>query len=56
MLKPSFLARLRTALRRRNYSYRTEQAYVRWIIRFVKFCGPTYPLDIAPEEITRFLD
>lgn len=56
MPKSTLIQQVRKEIRRRNYSYRTEQCYVRWIIRFVKFCGTKHPLDIEPEEITRFLN
>ncbi|MGH2702721.1 MAG: phage integrase N-terminal SAM-like domain-containing protein, partial [Actinomycetota bacterium] len=32
---PRLLDQVRTAIRRRHYSYRTEQAYVHWIKRFI---------------------
>ena len=56
MAKPKLVQQVRNEIRRRNYSYRTEQSYVRWIIRLVKFCGTKHPLDIEPEEITEFLN
>ena len=31
--QPRLLDQVRSAIRRRHYSYRTEQAYVRWIKR-----------------------
>lgn len=43
-------------IRRRNYSYRTEQAYINWIIRFIKFCGTKHPVNIEEEEITAYLN
>ena len=33
--QPRLLDQLRTAIRRRHYSYRTEKAYVHWIKRFM---------------------
>lgn len=56
MSKSQLIQQLRHEIRRRNYSYRTEQSYVRWIIRFVKFCGTKHPLNIDPGEITQFLN
>ena len=35
------LDRVRTQIRRRNYSYKTEQSYAGWIVQHVKF---PYPL------------
>lgn len=56
MAKTKLIQQVRNEIRRRNYSYRTEQSYVRWIIRFIKFCGTKHPLNIDPEEITRYLN
>lgn len=47
---------MRKELRRQNYSYRTEQAYTNWVVRFVKFCGTKHPNKISKEEITAFLN
>lgn len=49
------LPRVRRALRARHYSPRTEQAYLGWIKRFVKFHGMRHPVEMGPEEIERFL-
>lgn len=56
MAKLKLIQQVRNEIRRRNYSYRTEQAYVRWIVRFIKFCGTKHPLDIVPAEVERFLN
>src|SRR6059036_2983436 len=34
---PKLVARLRGALRSRHYSQRTEEVYVRWVRRYVRF-------------------
>ena len=49
------LARLRQAVRLRHYSPRTEDVYVRWVIRFVKFHGMRHPSELGREDISRFL-
>ena len=54
MKKPKLLEQLRREIRRRNYSYRTEQAYVRWIVQFIHFHGTVHPLgrvDIQPVHV-----
>lgn len=56
MSKPSLLSLLRTAIRRKNYSYRTEQAYSNWIVRFVKFHKLQHPSKMAEKEVAQFLD
>ena len=52
---PRLLDRVRSALRARHYSRRTEQAYVAWIRRYILFHGKRHPADMAVLEITRFL-
>ena len=49
------LGELRRALRVRHYSRRTEEAYVAWVRRFVKFCGLRHPRALGQAEVTRFL-
>ncbi len=49
--------RLRTVIRRRGYSYRTEQTYVGWYKRFVKFHGLTNPAKMrGGPEVEAFLN
>ena len=52
---PKLLERLRIELRARHYSPRTEQAYVLWIRRFVRFHSLRHPADMGEEEVNRFL-
>jgi len=56
MSQPDLLTKVKKEIRRRNYSYRTEKAYTRWIIRLIRFCGTKHPLNISKDEITRFLN
>lgn len=56
MGKSKLLTSMRKELRRQNYSYRTEQAYIGWIIRFIKFCGTIHPRNIKTEQITNYLN
>jgi integron integrase len=51
----SLLADLRRALRLRHYSRRTEQAYVRWVRRFIEFHDRRHPRTLGAPEVTRFL-
>ena len=41
--KPRLLDQVRMAIRSRHYSPRTEEAYVRWIRRFILFHGSGTP-------------
>ena len=49
------LGALRRALRLRHYSRRTEEVYVHWVRRFVKFCEMRHPRELGAAEVTRFL-
>lgn len=52
---PKLLHQLRQALRVRHYSARTEEAYVGWVRRYVKFHGLRHPGELGPDDIRRFL-
>lgn len=49
------LTRVRSALRLRHYSRRTEQAYVRWIQLFIRFHGRRHPGELGSAEVSAFL-
>jgi integron integrase len=49
------LDRLRESIRLRQYSLRTERAYVGWTRRFILFHGKRHPAELGAEHITRFL-
>ncbi len=55
MSKPKLLDQVRYAVRVRHYSRRTEDAYVRWVRRFVLFHGKRHPLEIGAQEVSAFL-
>jgi len=38
--KPKLLDQVRDAIRTRHYSYRTEEAYIGWIKRFIFLLPP----------------
>ena len=52
---PGLIERLRDAIRRRAYSYRTEQAYVDWARRFIVFHGKRSPAELEADDVTVFL-
>ena len=52
---PNLLVALRRAIRTRHYSPRTEDAYVAWVRRFVRFCGRRHPREVGEREVTAFL-
>ena len=53
--KPKLLPSLRSELRVRHYSLRTEQAYVSWVRRFVRHHGTRHPGDLPAGAISSFL-
>src|SRR2546425_7959167 len=53
--EPKLLAALREAIRVRHYSRRTEEAYVWWVRRYIRFCGLRHPRELGPGDVTRFL-
>lgn len=53
---PSLLEAVRTAIRVRHYSRRTERAYVGWIRRFILFHGKRHPRELGGPEIQAFLN
>jgi integron integrase len=50
-----FLSEVRHVLRARHYSRRTEQVYVQWVRRFIRFAGLRHPRDLGSAEVTAFL-
>lgn len=50
------LTKVRREIRRRNYSYQTEKAYIGWIVRFVKFHQTTHPDSMGAPEVESFLN
>lgn len=52
---PKLLDRVRSAIRTRHYSIRTEEAYVQWIRRFVLFHNKRHPSSMGAEEVNAFL-
>jgi hypothetical protein len=49
------LDQVRNVLRTRRYSYRTEQAYVYWIVRFIRHHGIRHPNTMGTAEVEQFL-
>jgi integron integrase len=52
---PPLLARVRSAIRARHYSPRTETSYVAWIRRFILFHDTRHPATMGAAEVGRFL-
>lgn len=52
---PKLLDRVRTTMRTRHMSLRTEQAYVSWIRRYILFYGKRHLETLGAAEVTVFL-
>ena len=55
MEKPRLLDQVRSLMRLRHLSLRTEEAYVNWIRRFILFHHKRHPRGMGAAEITAFL-
>ena len=51
---PRLISRVRTALRLRHYSARTEAAYVRWIVRYIEFHDRRHPNELGSAHVSAF--
>src|SRR5262249_27272581 len=49
------LDQVRHLARVKHFSYRTEQAYVYWIERYIRFHGIKHPNTMAAPEVEQFL-
>jgi hypothetical protein len=52
---PRLLDRVRDKLRLKHYSIRTEDAYVGWIKRFIRFHDKRHPSTMGAAEVEAFL-
>lgn len=52
---PRLLDRVRAELRLRHYSRRTEEAYLHWIVRFLRFHSCRHPREMGAAEVTASL-
>jgi integron integrase len=53
--RPKLLDQVRSELRKRRYSKRTEEAYLAWIRRFIHFHGIRHPVSLGKPEVEAFL-
>lgn len=56
MKRSPFIESIRTELRTRHYSFRTEKTYLFWCRRFIVFHNKRHPLEMGNGEIERFLN
>lgn len=55
MVKPKLLDQVRYATRVRHLSYRTEQAYVNWVRKFILFHNKRHPNELDESDVSTFL-
>lgn len=53
---PKLLDQVHTVMRRQHYAIRTEETYVQWIVRFIRFHQMRHPRDMDTPEIEAFLN
>jgi len=53
--KPKLLDQVRSEIRKRHYSPRTEEAYISWIRRFIRFHEVRHPASMSRPEVEAFL-
>jgi integron integrase len=54
--KPKLLDLVRTELRTKHYSIKTEESYISWIKRFIIFNHKTHPEKLGSESIKNFIN
>lgn len=52
---PKLLDQLRETIRQRHYSYRTEETYVAWVKRYIRYHHIQHPKHLSVKEIEAFL-
>ena len=52
---PRLIPQVRQTMRRMHYSPRTEEAYIGWIRRYVKFSGTRHPSQLGVAEVRAFV-
>lgn len=55
MQKPKLLDQVRSTMRVRHYSKRTEEAYIQWIRRYIHFNNTTHPSLLTEQHAEEFL-
>jgi integron integrase len=52
---PRLLDAVKAAIRVRHYSFRTQKAYVEWIVRYIRFHNRQHPRNLGGEAVRDFL-
>ena len=53
--QPKLLDQVRSVLRVKHYSYRTEQSYIHWIKRYIYFNNKIHPKELDGNNISKFI-
>ncbi len=53
--KPRLIAQVKGRMRARHLSPRTEQAYLGWILRYIRYHGIRHPAELGEREIIAYL-
>lgn len=53
--RPGLLEVARQSIRTKHYSIRTEEVYLGWMRRFIRFHNMRHPRDMGADEVQRFL-
>ncbi len=53
--RPKLLTEVRRMVRMRHYSPRTEDSYVGWVRRYVRFHGMRHPAELGAQEVNQFV-
>lgn len=54
--KIKLVDQIKTAIRVRHYSKRTEEAYIRWVTEYIKFHNKKHPAEMGSKEISEFIN
>ncbi len=55
MSTPTLLEEVRDRAALRRFSPRTVQAYSRWVVAYVRYCGMVHPRDLGADAVREFL-
>ncbi|MGA1870593.1 MAG: integron integrase [bacterium] len=53
--KPKLIDQVRFILKTKHYSLRTEESYIKWIVRFILFHNKRHPREMGACEVNQFL-
>src|SRR5215212_795031 len=53
--QPRLLDQVRAVIRSKHYARRTEETYIDWITRYIRFHKMRHPRELGSKDITAFL-